>query len=79
MSDEGRTLMLAQPSMRLIAVVTAGATEDGSHGLRVMSLIDERSIEMDFERSLSVLLSKMILYSRSSSKGFRFRNGHDLS
>ena len=78
-SDEGRTLILAQPSIHLTAVATAGATEDGSHGLRVTSLIEERSIGMDFDRTLSALLSKIILYSRSSLKGARFKNGHVLS
>jgi hypothetical protein len=79
MSVEGPTLMLAHLSIRLTTVITAGAIDDGSHGLSVMCRIEERSIGMDFERTLSVLLSKMILYSRSSSKGFRFKNGHDAS
>ena len=79
MSDEGPTLILAQPSMHLTTVITAATTEAGSHGLRVMCLMEERSMEMDFERKSSVLLSKMILYSRSSSNGFRLRNGQDLS
>lgn len=78
-SDEGCILILAQPSMPLTAIVTAGATAAGSHGLKVISLIEERSIGMDFERTLSVALSKMILYSCSSINGLRFMNGHDLS
>ena len=56
--------------------ITDEDTEPGIQGLSVTFLMDARSIGTPFARSLSVFDSNVILYSRSSSKGLRFKKGH---
>ena len=67
-----------RPEFRLFHTpeITDLATESGSQGLSVTFFIDESSIDIDLARRFSVLLSNVIRYSRSSSNGFRLKNGH---